>query len=277
MELNTNQIISNEINSSLQNIPKYNQTNFVDDCLKINTILNSELRNQSDFKSCLNLLRAILRDNKILFGPLFQNLIRQYLSILEKENIVPEEYIFLLVDILNNKLDIKKYYQKWNYKILETLIIFSGMHMEEKNNEQISKICQYIQFWFDKYISSNDDCINSFVNFFDSRNLNLQKLSAFYFFKYVYLYDINKIKLIDWKNFFGKCCTVIEDNLSEEDNKVVIKDIFQQIYIYFQKLNVDPNDALIEGKSLNAAKYFEQYNGFNTQRAKEHLRLQNII
>lgn len=277
MELNTNQIISNEINSSLQNIPKYNQTNFVDDCLKINTILNSELRNQSDFKSCLNLLRAILRDNKILFGPLFQNLIRQYLSILEKENIVPEEYIFLLVDILNNKLDIKKYYQKWNYKILETLIIFSGMHMEEKNNEQISKICQYIQFWFDKYISSNDDCINGFVNFFDSRNLNLQKLSAFYFFKYVYLYDINKIKLIDWKNFFGKCCTVIEDNLSEEDNKVVIKDIFQQIYIYFQKLNVDPNDALIEGKSLNAAKYFEQYNGFNTQRAKEHLRLLNIV
>ena len=261
----------------MQNIPKYNQTNFVDDCLKINTILNSELRNQSDFKSCLNLLRAILRDNKILFGPLFQNLIRQYLSILEKENIVPEEYIFLLMDILNNKLDIKKYYQKWNYKILETLIIFSGMHMEEKNNEQISKICQYIQFWFDKYISSNDDCINSFVNFFDSRNLNLQKLSAFYFFKYVYLYDINKIKLIDWKNFFGKCCTVIEDNLSEEDNKVVVKDIFQQIYIYFQKLNVDPNDALIEGKSLNAAKYFEQYNGFNTQRAKEHLRLLNII
>lgn len=277
MELNTNQIISNEINSSLQNIPKYNQTNFVDDCLKINTILNSELRNQSDFKSCLNLLRAILRDNKILFCPLFQNLIKQYLSILEKENIVPKEYIFLLVDILNNKLDIKKYYQKWNYKILETLIIFSGMHMEEKNNEQISKICQYIQFWFDKYISSNDDCINSFVNFFDSRNLNLQKLSAFYFFKYVYLYDINKIKLIDWKNFFGKCCTVIEDNLSEEDNKVVIKDIFQQIYIYFQKLNVDPNDALIEGKSLNAAKYFEQYNGFNTARAKEHLRLLNII
>ena len=277
MELNTNQIISNEINSSLQNIPKYNQTNFVDDCLKINTILNSELRNQSDFKSCLNLLRAILRDNKILFCPLFQNLIKQYLSILEKENIVPEEYIFLLVDILDYKLDIKKYYQKWNYKILETLIIFSGMHMEEKNNEQISKICQYIQFWFDKYISSNDDCINGFVNFFDSRNLNLQKLSAFYFFKYVYLYDINKIKLIDWKNFFGKCCTVIEDNLSEEDNKVVIKDIFQQIYIYFQKLNVDPNDALIEGKSLNAAKYFEQYNGFNTQRAKEHLRLLNII
>ena len=70
---------------------------------------------------------------------------------------------------------------------------------------------------------------------------------------------------------------VIEDNLSEEDNKVVIKDIFQQIYIYFQKLNVDPNDALIEGKSLNAAKYFEQYNGFNTQRAKEHLRLLNIV
>ena len=277
MELNTNQIISNEIISSLQKIPKYNQTNFVDDCLKINTILNSELRNQSDFKSCLNLLRSILRDNKILFCPLFQNLINKYLSIIEKENIVPDEYIFLLVDILDNKLEIKKYYKKWNYKILATLMTFSGINMNEKNNEQISKICQYIQFWFDKYIASNDDCINSFVNFFDSRNLNLQKISAFYFFKYVYLYDINKIKLIDWKNFFGRCCTVIEDNLSEEDNKVVVKDIFQQIYIYFQKLNVDPNDALIEGNSLNAAKYFEQFNGFNTERAKEHLRLLNPI
>ena len=277
MELNTNQIISNEIISSFQKIPKYNQTNFVDDCLKINTILNSELRNQSDFKSCLNLLRSILRDNKILFCPLFQNLINKYLSIIEKENIVPVEYIFLLVDILDNKLEIKKYYKKWNYKILATLMTFSGINMNEKNNEQISKICQYIQFWFDKYIASNDDCINSFVNFFDSRNLNLQKISAFYFFKYVYLYDINKIKLIDWKNFFGRCCTVIEDNLSEEDNKVVVKDIFQQIYIYFQKLNVDPNDALIEGNSLNAAKYFEQFNGFNTERAKEHLRLLNPL
>ena len=277
MELNTNQIISNEIISSLQKIPKYNQTNFVDDCLKINTILNSELRNQSDFKSCLNLLRSILRDNKILFCPLFQNLINKYLSIIEKENIVPVEYIFLLVDILDNKLEIKKYYKKWNYKILATLMAFSGINMNEKNNEQISKICQYIQFWFDKYIASNDDCINSFVNFFDSRNLNLQKISAFYFFKYVYLYDINKIKLIDWKNFFGRCCIVIEDNLSEEDNKVVVKDIFQQIYIYFQKLNVDPNDALIEGNSLNAAKYFEQFNGFNTERAKEHLRLLNPL
>jgi len=277
MELNTNQIISNEIISSLQKIPKYNQTNFVDDCLKINTILNSELRNQSDFKSCLNLLRSILRDNKVLFCPLFQNLINKYLSIIEKENIVPDEYVFLLVDILDNKLEIKKYYKKWNYKILATLMAFSGINMNEKNNEQISKICQYIQFWFDKYIASNDDCINSFVNFFDSRNLNLQKISAFYFFKYVYLYDINKIKLIDWKNFFGRCCIVIEDNLSEEDNKVVVKDIFQQIYIYFQKLNVDPNDALIEGNSLNAAKYFEQFNGFNTERAKEHLRLLNPL
>ena len=74
--------------------------------------------------------------------------------------------------------------------------------MEEKENEQIIKICKYIQYWFDTYISLNDDCINNFVNFFEARNLNLQKISAFYFFKYVYLYDINKIELIDWKNFF---------------------------------------------------------------------------
>lgn len=277
MELNINQTISNEINTTLQSLPKYLLNNFVDDCLKISTILNSELRNQLDFKSSINLLRSILRDNKSLFGPMFQNLINQYLSILGKENIVPDEYIFLLVDILNNKTELKKYYQKWIYNILETLIVFSGLHMDEKNNEQISKICKYIEFWFDKYISINDDSINRFINFFDERNLSLQKISAFYFFKYVYLYDIKKIQLIDWKNFFAKCTSVLDNNLSEEENKVVINDIFQQIYIYFQKVNVDPNDVLIEGKSLNSAKYFGKINGFNTERAKEQLRLESII
>ena len=277
MELNLNQAISNEINTSLQSLPKYIQTTFIEDCLRINSILNSELRNQTDFKSCLNLLRVILRDNKPLFCPLFQNLISQYLKILDKENIVPGEYIFLLVDIIHNKLEIKRYYKKWIYKILETLILFIGPHLDKNNNnEQINQICNYINFWFDEYISSNDDCINSFVQFFDARNLNLQKISAHYFFKYVYRYDFNKIKLIDWKHFFEKCVSVLDNNLSEEENKVVIKDIFQQILIYFQKLNVDPNDVLIEGNSLEAAKYFEQLTGFNTQRAKEHLRLVKI-
>ena len=171
-----------------------------------------------------------MRDNKTLFGPLFQNLIKQYLSILDKENLVPEEYIFLLVDILHNKVAIKKYFKKWNYTILEKLIIFNGNHMEEKDNTQISKICGYIEYWFDEYISLNDDSINSFINFFDSRNLNLQKISAFYFFKYIYLFDIKKITLIDWKDFFDKCASVLDNNLSEDENKVVIKDIFQQIY-----------------------------------------------
>lgn len=276
MSLNLHQAISNEIKSSLDQIPKYILNNFVEDCIKINTILNSELRNQSDFKICLNILRAILRDNKTLFGPLFQNLIKQYLSILDKENIVPEEYIFLLVDILQNKSDIKKYFKKWNYTILEKLIIFNGNHMEEKDNTQISKICGYIEYWFDEYISLNDDSINSFINFFDSRNLNLQKISAFYFFKYIYLYDIKKITLIDWKDFFDKCASVLDNNLSEDENKVVIKDIFQQIYIYFQKVNVDPNDVLVEGGCLNAAKYFEKFNGYNTEKAKEQLRLKEI-
>ena len=276
MSLNLHQAISNEIKSFLDQIPKYILNNFVEDCIKINTILNSELRNQSDFKICLNILRAILRDNKTLFGPLFQNLIKQYLSILDKENIVPEEYIFLLVDILHNKVAIKKYFKKWNYSILEKLIIFNGNHMEEKDNTQISKICGYIEYWFDEYISLNDDSINSFINFFDSRNLNLQKISAFYFFKYIYLYDIKKITLIDWKDFFDKCASVLDNNLSEDENKVVIKDIFQQIYIYFQKVNVDPNDVLVEGGSLNAAKYFEKFNGYNTEKAKEQLRLKEI-
>ena len=276
MSLNLHQAISNEIKSSLDQIPKYILNNFVEDCIKINTILNSELRNQSDFKICLNILRAILRDNKTLLGPLFQNLIKQYLSILDKENIVPEEYIFLLVDILHNKVAIKKYFKKWNYTILEKLIIFNGNHMEEKDNTQISKICGYIEYWFDEYISLNDDSINSFINFFDSRNLNLQKISAFYFFKYIYLYDIKKITLIDWKDFFDKCASVLDNNLSEDENKVVIKDIFQQIYIYFQKVNVDPNDVLVEGGSLNAAKYFEKFNGYNTEKAKEQLRLKEI-
>ena len=42
-------------------------------------------------------------------------------------------------------------------------------------------------------------------------------------------------------------------------------------------MNLDPNDALIEGKSINAAKYFEKFNNFNTQKAKEHLRLQDVM
>ena len=278
MDLNTNQLISNEVNSSLQNLPKYILTNFIEDSIKINSILNSELRNPSDFKTSINILRAILRDNKDLFCPLFQNLLKQYLSILGKENLFPEEYIYLLVDILHNKLTIGKYYQKWIYKILENLIIFSSMHMEEKENQQIIKLNKYIQYWFDEFILSNDDCINSFVNFFDSTNINLIKISAFYFFKYVYLYDFNKIKLIDWKNFFAKCVQGFENNLIiDDENKDVIQNIFKEVYKYFQKVKVDPNDALIEGGSLQAAKYFEQFNNFNTERAKEHIRLQEII
>ena len=278
MDLNTNQLISNEVNSSLQNLPKYILTNFVEDSIKINSILNSELRNPSDFKTSINILRVILRDNKDLFCPLFQNLLKQYLSILGKENLFPEEYIYLLVDILHNKLTIGKYYQKWIYKILENLIIFSSVHMEEKENQQIIKLNKYIQYWFDEFILSNDDCINSFVNFFDSTNINLIKISAFYFFKYVYLYDFNKIKLIDWKNFFAKCVQGFENNLIiDDENKDVIQNIFKEVYKYFQKVKVDPNDALIEGGSLQAAKYFEQFNNFNTERAKEHIRLQEII
>jgi hypothetical protein len=278
MDLNTNQLISNEVNSSLQNLPKYILTNFVEDSIKINSILNSELRNPSDFKTSINILRVILRDNKDLFCPLFQNLLKQYLSILGKENLFPEEYIYLLVDILHNKLTIGKYYQKWIYKILENLIIFSSMHMEEKENQQIIKLNKYIQYWFDEFILSNYDCINSFVNFFDSTNINLIKISAFYFFKYVYLYDFNKIKLIDWKNFFAKCVQGFENNLIiDDENKDVIQNIFKEVYKYFQKVKVDPNDALIEGGSLQAAKYFEQFNNFNTERAKEHIRLQEII
>ena len=278
MDLNTNQLISNEVNSSLQNLPKYILSNFVEDSIKINSILNSELRNPSDFKTSINILRVILRDNKDLFCPLFQNLLKQYLSILGKENLFPEEYIYLLVDILHNKLTIGKYYQKWIYKILENLIIFSSMHMEEKENQQIIKLNKYIQYWFDEFILSNDDCINSFVNFFDSTNINLIKISAFYFFKYVYLYDFNKIKLIDWKNFFAKCVQGFENNLIiDDENKDVIQNIFKEVYKYFQKVKVDPNDALIEGGSLQAAKYFEQFNNFNTERAKEHIRLQEII
>jgi hypothetical protein len=278
MDLNTNQLISNEVNSSLKKLPKYILTNFVEDSIKINSILNSELRNPSDFKTSINILRVILRDNKDLFCPLFQNLLKQYLSILGKENLFPEEYIYLLVDILHNKLTIGKYYQKWIYKILENLIIFSSMHMEEKENQQIIKLNKYIQYWFDEFILSNDDCINSFVNFFDSTNINLIKISAFYFFKYVYLYDFNKIKLIDWKNFFAKCVQGFENNLIiDDENKDVIQNIFKEVYKYFQKVKVDPNDALIEGGSLQAAKYFEQFNNFNTERAKEHIRLQEII
>ena len=277
MELKIDQEISNQINSTLSTIPKYNQSNFVEDSIQINNILNSELRNISNFKTSINILRAILRDNKTLFCPLFQNIIYKYLLILEKENLVPEEYIFLLVDILHHKSDIKKYYNKWIYQIQISLMKFSWNHLEQKNEGQIDKISKYVSFWFDEYININPDNINSFANFFNNyTDVNLQKISAFFFFKYVYLYDINKITIIDWKHFFNACEALLENSLSEEENKSVIKDIFKQIFIYFQKLNVDPNDVLIKSGSLNAAKYFEQYTGYNTNKAKEYLRSQEI-
>ena len=277
MELKIDQEISNQINSTLSTIPKYNQSNFVEDSIQINNILNSELRNISNFKTSINILRAILRDNKTLFCPLFQNIIYKYLLILEKENLVPEEYIFLLVDILHHKSDIKKYYNKWIYQIQISLMKFSWNHLEQKNEGQIDKISKYVSFWFDEYININPDNINSFANFFNNyTDVNLQKISAFFFFKYVYLYDINKITIIDWKHFFNECEALLENSLSEEENKSVIKDIFKQIFIYFQKLNVDPNDVLIKYGSLNAAKYFEQYTGYNTNKAKEYLRSQEI-
>ena len=168
MELNTNQTISNEINSSLQKIPKYNPTNFVEDCLQINALLNSELRNQSDFKICLNILRAILRDNKTLFGPLFQNLIKQYLSILDKENIVPEEYIFLLVDILHNKSAIKISY--WHY--YGQKIYFKG---KTENNIIVYKL--YYSNYIDKVIIvSSSIPLNKYSNYIESHLLNDLKI-----------------------------------------------------------------------------------------------------
>ena len=80
MDLNIRQALSKTINISLQSLPEYNLYNFVEDSLQINNILHSELRNQSDFKLCLNKLRSILRDNKPLFCSLFTNLIFKYLS-----------------------------------------------------------------------------------------------------------------------------------------------------------------------------------------------------
>ena len=49
-------------------------------------------------------------------------------------------------------------------------------------------------------------------------------------------------------------------------------------HIFFQKLNVDPNDALIEGNSLNAAKYFEQFKYKTYQNNEENIENnQNIL
>ena len=281
MELKTNQTISDEINTSLQKLPKYFLNNFVEDCIKINTILNSELRNPTDFKTCINLLRVILRDNKDIFCPLFENLKHKYLLILEKENLVPEEYIFLLVDIIHNKSNLKKYYQKWINEILEALMLFSGDHMNEQENSQIINICRYIQYFFDYYISLDDDHINKFMEFFgtidSTKYLKLKNYSAFYFFKYIYLYDINKIKLINWKYFFEACASILDNGYIDQENKKVIEDILKQINIYFNKVQVDPNDALIEGGSLSAAKHFGEINNVNTEKAKERIRINLIL
>ena len=272
MDSNLRQTISNNIKSSLQSIPEYNPINFVEDSLQIKNIITSELRNQSDFKVCLNKLRAILRDNKPLFSSLFTNLISPYLSLLSSENMIPEEYVFVLVDILHNKSQIEKYYKKWIEQILSSLIKFYANHIESKNNEQMSKIFSYIEFWFEEFICIDEKNINQFIYLFDISDEVVQKMSAFLFFKYINRYDIQKIKIINWKEFFGSCTDVIENKLRLDEHKNVIQDIIKQIFEYFKLIKVDPNDALIEGKSLNAAKYFQNITGFDTSRAKEKLR-----
>ena len=268
MDLNIKQAISNHVNASLQSIPEYNPINFVEDSLQINNILNSAVRNQSDFKLCLNKMRAILRDNKPLFCSLFTNLINKYLPLLTSENLVPEEYLYLLIDIIHNKPQIEKYFNKWIDDILSSLIKFYANNAESKSNEQIKNICSIIEYWIEEFILSDDKSINELILLFENSNTSVQKISAFLFFKYIYNYDINKIKIIDWKLFFETCAYVLENQIFSEDNKAVIIDIFKQILIYFNKVNVDPNDVLIEGKSYAASKYFQNITGFNVEKAK---------
>ena len=272
MDSNIRQAISDQIFTSLKNIDQYNPVNFVEDSIRINTILNSELRNISDFKLYLNKLRAILRDNKPLFCSLFTNLIPKYLQVLSSENMIPEEYIFVLVDIVHNRTEIKKYYKKWVEDIIFSLVKFYAVNAESKSNEQISKICTYIEFLFEEFIFYDDYSINNFIVLFEKQNISIQKMSAFLFFKYIYSYDINKIKIIDWKYFFESCVNIIDGKTFGEDNKAVAQDIFKQILLYFNKLNVDPNDVLIEGKSYTSALYFQNITGFNTDKAKAKLK-----
>ena len=272
MDSNIKQNISNNINTTLANIQEYNPINFVEDSLQINNILKSELRNQSDFKLCLNKLRALIKSNKTLFCSLFTNLISSYLSILKSENMVPEEYMYVLVDILHNKSEYEKYFKKWVEPILLSLLKFYVTYSGSKDNEQISRICSYIEFWIDEFISLDENSINYLIFLFEQTNTEIQKMSAFFFFKYIYRYDINKIKKVDWKLFFGTCGDILDSNYIDDENKNVVNDIFKQILIYFNKLNVDPNDVLIQGESLNSAKYFQSITGFNMEKAKEKLR-----
>ena len=59
MDSNIKQSVSNLLNITLQSIPEYNLFNFVEDSIQINNILNSEIRNPSDFKACLNKLKLL--------------------------------------------------------------------------------------------------------------------------------------------------------------------------------------------------------------------------
>lgn len=272
MDSNLRQAISSSINTSLQNMPEYNSCNFVEDSLQINNIINTELRNQSDFKLCLNKLRVILRDNKPLFCSLFINLLPKYLSLLSSENMVPEEYLFVLIDIIHNHSQIKKYYNKWIEEILSSLINFYVSNAQSKSIEQINKLCLIIEFLFEDFVSCDEDSINNFILLFKKNNIKIQKMSALLFFKYIYRYDINKIKLIDWKLFFETCVDVLDNNLKDEENKTEIQNIFKQLLSYFNKLNVDPNDVLIKAKSFNGAKYFQMITGFNMEKSKNILK-----
>lgn len=278
MEPNQKQNVINYIESTLNNIEKYNFNLFVEDSIEMKTIFDSINKNQSYLILCINKLRAILRDNKKVFCPLFANLFEKYLLIFKAENQIPNESLFLIFDILKtnkeNPNSLKNYFkEKWYDSILNSLITLYSLLMSSNDNENLKLTFCYVDFLLEIIIDSDKKNINSFILHFVSEKKYLQKISAFLFFKYLNRFSTKEeiIKDIQWESLFNNCTKILRNEKYDNETKKTCSDIYIQIYQYFQdKTNILDN-ILFKG-DINSATDFQKITGYDTTTVKKDIR-----
>lgn len=270
--------VINFINSTLNNIPKYNFTNFIEEAIEMKTIFNSVNKNQNDLVMCINNLRAILRDNPKLFCPLFSNFFKKFRLIFKSENQIPNESLFLIFDILKNKENILSYYEKWINGILFSLIdvysCFLGNN-EINNNENKKLTFSYVDFLFELFIDANSKNINYLIEFLEDKDNNIQKTAAYLFFKNLNKYNEQQIgSEIDWTDLFERCTLALNSSLYENETKQTCKDIYIQLYNYCNsnKLNLD---LILFAGTTDSAKDFQEATGYNTSEVRQSIRMKD--
>lgn len=273
----------NYINSTLETLPKYNFNSFVEDSIEMKTVLSSPNKNQSNLINSLNILRSILKENKKIFCPLFLNLFEKFLLIFKTENInlIPNEAFFLLFDLMQTQKSdpalLRPYYKKkWEITIIETLMnLYSILKGNENSNldDNLKLTISYVEFLLDFYFYIENKNISKIIPYFSCKDKNLQKISAFLFFKYISKFkDIKEIlENINWKDVFDTCSEVFNGQDFDEECKNICKEVYKQIYGIYQGNNQIIDQILYEGKLQNAVD-FQKITGYNTTNVKEQLK-----